>query len=141
MSRECIVCGHPIDEDDVCCRYCGARVADDDDDYDEDGWQGMDSQIITTIIVRERTGQEIKIDKYPFVIGRSSSCNFTVLDNPAIGRKHLRVDQIGQVIFIEDLGSLNHTFIGGNTISNATEIYEGLTIQLADEYYLIKSIC
>lgn len=140
MSKECLACGYPIEDDDVFCGNCGARVADHDDDYDDDGWGEEEFEPKTTQLVREKTGETITVNQYPFIIGRSLDCDFTVMENPATGRKHLRIDQIGNEIYVEDLGSANHTYIGDVKITGMTEVHEGTRIKIAGEYYLIEAI-
>jgi len=64
-------------------------------------------------------------------IGRLKT-NEVVLDNPGVSRHHLRIDgdPTGSTFVLEDLQSLNGTFVGGQKVSacvlkNGDEIHLG----------------
>jgi len=64
-------------------------------------------------------------------VGRLKT-NALVLDNPGVSRHHLRIDgdPSGTVFVLEDLQSLNGTFVGGRKVSacvlkNGDEIHLG----------------
>lgn len=64
-------------------------------------------------------------------VGRLKT-NTLVLDNPGVSRHHLRIDgdPSGTVFVMEDLQSLNGTFVGGRKVSacvlkNGDEIHLG----------------
>lgn len=64
-------------------------------------------------------------------VGRLKT-NAVVLDNPGVSRQHLRIDgdPSGTIFVLEDLQSLNGTFVGGRKVSacvlrNGDEIHLG----------------
>lgn len=55
-------------------------------------------------------GREIFLERFPVVIGRRSDCDVTVAD-PAVSRRHARLECNNGEFFLCDLGSTNGTFI------------------------------
>jgi len=54
-------------------------------------------------------------------LGRSASCEIEI-DDPSISRRHAVVTVNGGRIFVKDLGSRNHTFVGKQTLLAEAEI-------------------
>lgn len=130
----CIACGEPLEKDALFCGNCGARVADLENESDsDDGWDN--AGIIRTILVRRSSGEKINIDKYPFVIGRNNTCDYTIMNNLAIGRQHVKIDCVNNNIVLTDLGSANHTFVEDSQINGSTVLHDGMKIRLADEAF------
>ncbi len=63
------------------------------------------------------------------IIGRGSDAD-VVIDNTAVSRHHTAFELISNDYFIEDLGSLNGTFINGNKITERTALNEDDIIQI-----------
>lgn len=61
---------------------------------------------------------------HEFVIGRASGCDI-VLDDPSVSRRHARIQQIGDQFALEDLGSLNGTFLDGMRVTAPVWLTEG----------------
>lgn len=53
------------------------------------------------------------------VVGRSRDCDF-VIDDTTVSGRHARLSWEGKRIHVEDLGSANGTFVGGERIQRAT---------------------
>jgi len=68
--------------------------------------------IVLAILEGEDAGREFVFDRLPILIGRTEACN-VVLYHPSISRQHCRFYQEGNRIFIEDLRSINGTFVNG----------------------------
>lgn len=130
----CLFCGEPLEEDAVFCGNCGAQVADTGGKQVNDDRCNVCTRI-RTVMIRRNTGEKIIIEKYPFVIGRQQACDYTIMNNPAIGRQHIKIDCLNQNIYITDLGSPNHTFVGGKQITGTEELHTGMEIKLADESF------
>jgi len=62
--------------------------------------------------------KEIGIDVNPVAIGRAPKGEIFI-DNPAVSFHHARVFSEGGVYYIEDLGSLNGTFLNGARVTKA----------------------
>jgi len=63
------------------------------------------------------------------VIGRSPQCDI-VLDGSAVSRMHARVQQIGDDFGLEDLGSLNGTYLNGARVTSLVRVVEGDLIEI-----------
>lgn len=65
-------------------------------------------------------GKRIRIEEYPFILGRDAKkCHYVVEDNE-ISRKHLRIKKRGSIYIAEDLDSRNGSYINGDKILNTT---------------------
>jgi sulfur carrier protein ThiS len=62
-----------------------------------------------------RTGEVFAIERSETTIGRSPDCDI-FLDDVTVSRRHAAVRQSGQGFAIEDLGSLNGTFLNRSRI-------------------------
>ena len=71
------------------------------------------------------------------VIGRDSACDM-VFDDPAISRRHVRVFLAGGVVYLEDLGSQNGTFLNGARVEMASILRSGDEIALGDTALRLK---
>jgi len=141
----CLVCGNTIEYNTTFCPHCGARIEDTNEDslyqtFSELSTVELPAQRIMTVVLREKTGDVIKIMDYPATLGRSSHCDFMIEGNPTIGRKHLLVNRIGDKIYFEDMGSRNHTYIDGVQMTEAVELVETATISMSDEVFRLRKI-
>jgi len=67
--------------------------------------------------------------KQSIVLGRAEGCD-VVVDNSQISRNHAKITKIGTKFYIEDLGSMNGTFVNGHRISGKTALGTSDTIIL-----------
>ena len=61
------------------------------------------------------------------VVGYDES-NFIVLDEVGISAMHIRLSSVGDTLFVEDLKSLNGTYLEHNSITEKTELKHGDTV-------------
>ncbi len=90
-------------------------------------------------LVRVRTGQEIRINKSVFRIGKEPSyVDYFVDNNEAVSRAHADVIARGQRFFVKDLNSKNRTFINDLPlpVNIEVEIFDGDSLRLANEDYV-----
>lgn len=83
---------------------------------------------------------EIRIDKNDFIMGKSTDADAVINVSSAISRKHCRIVTDGYNYKIEDLNSLNGTYINGMRI-NANRQYiigNGDLIRLANVEFKVK---
>ena len=78
----------------------------------------------------------IKIDTFPFFIGRSKKCHL-YLSSKNVSRKHAEIYLRGEALKIRDLDSMNGTFINGRRISNSEFIRHDDTLTLADQEFRV----
>ncbi|MEZ6099553.1 MAG: FHA domain-containing protein [Pirellulaceae bacterium] len=68
------------------------------------------------IVGGEAFAKEIPL-QLPAVIGRGRDVDVSLRD-PLISRKHCELYQVGNEVYVRDLGSLNGTFVGNQRISD-----------------------
>ena len=71
------------------------------------------------------------LDKPEMYLGRDMANEIPIPD-VEISRRHARIFQQGELIFIEDLGSTNGTFVNGTRISSPKQLHHGDQITLAE---------
>ena len=127
------------------CPCCGARVEDATEEslyqtFSELSMTDVPSHTIVTVVFREKTGEVIKISDYPAVLGRSSHCDFIIEGNPTIGRRHLLINRIGDSIYLEDMGSRNHSYINETQMTEVVELVETENIRLSNEVFRLRKV-
>lgn len=67
---------------------------------------------------------ELQISEQVTILGRDASCQ-RVLDDPLVSRRHARLTRGGNALSIEDLGSMNGTYVNGRRIDQITALRPG----------------
>lgn len=91
-----------------------------------------------SVLIRQKTGEEIMINKPVFRIGRESGyVDYCVNDNKAISRGHADIITKDGRYFILDHNSTNKTYINDVAIkaNKEFEIFGGDRVELADEEF------
>lgn len=87
-------------------------------------------------LVREKTKEKISISQDVFRLGKSAQdCDYAILDNAAISRKHAEIVKQEKEYFIVDLGSTNKTYVDNNVVMRHKQITSGSKIRLANEEF------
>lgn len=81
-----------------------------------------------TIIKGPQTGSAFVLDKDEITIGRDPASG-VFLNDMTVSRHHARIKVNGAVASVEDLGSLNGTWVDGAIVNNAN-LADGSTIQI-----------
>lgn len=135
---KCLVCGQTIDNYAEICPFCGARIDDNEEDSIYQSFSEYDAFDYTVILTRTSTGEVIEVKEFPSIVGRSSQCDVTVKGNPAIGRKHVEINRLGDRAFVKDLGSKNHTYVNDEIITDIHIIDNRAKLRLANEELIIE---
>lgn len=88
-------------------------------------------------LVRCKTGEKREIDREVFLIGKESSCEFSVADNKAVSRRHARIEKESEACYLVDLESTNHTYLDGRMLESNVPyaLSDGALIRIADEEF------
>jgi hypothetical protein len=84
---------------------------------------------VASILIKEgpANGQELLVDS-ELVLGRENA-DLTI-DDSELSRRHARIKPIDGVLEIEDLGSMNGTWVNGNRIPEPTRLSPGDTVKV-----------
>lgn len=83
-------------------------------------------------------GQNIRIDREECILGKSPEYAHKVIEGSnSVSRRHCRICRRNGQFYIEDMGSLNHTYVNGILVKNGTWIplQTGDRIWIADLEY------
>lgn len=85
--------------------------------------------------------EEKVIQSYPVLIGREG-CDFNIIGDMRISRRHLRITEQDGEIYVTDLHSSNGTFVGGNKLTpdKPAPITDTQQIRMGSQTYLELSI-
>jgi FHA domain/zinc-ribbon domain len=140
----CPECGFQNPEAANYCSKCGALLVKDeggsettqtytpDEIADEDGPLEEIAAEGPALVVRSgggRAGEYFSPQGDRTTIGRSPD-NDIFLDDVTVSRKHAVLVQSGGELKIEDLGSLNGTFVNRRRIDSATRLESGDEVQI-----------
>ena len=160
LQTECPFCKNNIPQGIYYCPRCGNNIAvqeyknekklynplDDLQSAPQQNVQFMQQSIQqpiqakkNVILVRNKTGEQIRIEKEYFRIGKGTMDNdYCILDNSAVSRSHAVLMTKGEQWIIVDLDSTNGTYVNGGRIIPRSEIalINGSTISLANEQFV-----
>jgi pSer/pThr/pTyr-binding forkhead associated (FHA) protein len=71
--------------------------------------------------INGRNAKTFRLKNGENLLGRSPECEIAI-DDPSISRRHAVLIVNAGKVFLKDLGSKNHTFVGRQTVINETEI-------------------
>ncbi len=140
----CPECGFQNPEAANYCSKCGALLVKDEvgaettqtytpeENADEDGPLGEIAAEGPALVVRSgggRAGEHFSPEGERTTVGRSPD-NDIFLDDVTVSRKHAVLVQDGGEFRIEDLGSLNGTFVNRRRIDSATRLESGDEVQI-----------
>lgn len=98
----------------------------------------LSSPVIKTraSVQRVKTGEIMWMTGNELYLGQGDSVDFRIMDNQTISRIHARIVRQGPDYYLEDLNSLNHTFVDGVQIKEPELLKSGSKFTLADEEFL-----
>lgn len=83
------------------------------------------------VISGPRTGEMLQVEQESLILGRDRESVDVWFDDSGVSRQHARILQrASRGVIIEDLDSLNGTFVNGERIDDATELDEGDKVTL-----------
>jgi phosphoserine phosphatase RsbU/P len=82
------------------------------------------------------TGRRVEIGPAGLVLGRQAGVGLT-LDDPAVSRRHARIAAEGDALYVEDLGSINGTFVNETRIALRTRLRSTDSIRVGGNIFRI----
>lgn len=98
--------------------------------------QSVPPQRANWVITLKNSGHMVRVDREHLVIGRSRNCD-VVVPSAKVSRQHASVALLGGELFIEDLGSANGVWRGGEKLSRA-RVASGDVFTLSDQEILFE---
>ena len=94
---------------------------------------GMPSLVVT--LRRNRTNEEVRIDKDYFLVGKDPNADFVITGNNTISKSHISITTRDGRFFVTDTNSLNHTYLNNDQLvsSKEYELHSGDLLVLSDE--------
>lgn len=92
-------------------------------------------------LMREKTGEWIPVSRNRFVIGKhQSAADYCITNNQTVSRKHAVLFENNGKWYINDLNSLNGTYVNGSRIlpGQTVQLNNGDEIVLSDEAFLVQ---
>ena len=145
----CPECGFQNLESANYCSRCGALLVTEEvdhptqtisiEDVEEEGGVGLEELGVEgpSLVVRSgggRTGEHFALERTQTTIGRTPDCDI-FLDDVTVSRRHAIIAKGANTFTIEDLGSLNGTFLNRHRIEKA-DLENGDEVQIG-KYRLI----
>lgn len=91
-------------------------------------------------IMDDKKKWEVKIDEFPFTLGRDKKCSIT-LSSAVVSRVHTKLSIHKNELFIEDCESTNGTLLNGRKVKVRSRLTEGDIIEVCGfKYKLILNI-
>ena len=90
-------------------------------------------------LYRKSSNEKIEIDRPQFRIGKSSeNTDYCISDNPSVSRRHAVVIRRGDTFYIEDAGSLNHTYVNQRMLlkGQSAALENGTTVRFSKEEFI-----
>ncbi len=121
--------------------YSASDIGFDVDDSDAESTTvltNIKKTVSGPVIIRTRTGEQIRIDKPIFCIGKSAQgVDYQVTDNNSVSRRHAYIINVNGVYYLRDNKSTNHTYLGGKIINSGTDmmLIDGSRFKLANEEF------
>jgi hypothetical protein len=146
----CPECGFQNLESANYCSRCGALLVTEEavddptmtfsaEELEEEGGVGLEELGVEgpTLVVRSgggRAGEQFPLERTQTTIGRTPDCDI-FLDDVTVSRRHAIVAKGARTFTLEDLGSLNGTFLNRHRIEQA-DLENGDEVQIG-KYRLI----
>jgi len=89
-------------------------------------------------ILDESKKWKVKIDEFPFILGRDETCHLT-LSSTLISRQHAKIVSLNKALYIQDCKSTNGTLLNGRKINERSRLNPDDVISICDNEF--KIIC
>lgn len=114
----------PEDEDEISTGF----FEDDDDEEQPTGYTGA----VYTLVL-ERLGERFEVGPSPVRVGRGTQSEVQIQGNRRLSRVHAMFTVRDDVLYVEDMGSSNGTYVNDYAIDEETRINSGDVVSLGGE--------
>lgn len=133
---KCPACGETVGPDDAICAACGLRLEGATESFTPVNAEHAEAIAEygdaegPVLVVRKGSdvGQRFYVDRDTITLGRDPGSDI-FLNDVTVSRKHARVTKAGDGVFVEDVGSLNGTYVNGVCVDKA-ELKSGDAVQI-----------
>lgn len=87
-------------------------------------------------LIRENTNEKIDLNREKMVLGKGSDADYKLEGNKAISRRHAVFSYEDGQVYVEDLGSSNHTYVGDCKVDGRQLLQDQDRIRIADEDFI-----
>ncbi|MBV8374229.1 MAG: FHA domain-containing protein [Candidatus Eremiobacteraeota bacterium] len=87
----------------------------------------------------ERGGSRSFEGRPPFEVGRAHGAEL-VLRDAEVSRRHVRFESRSGIVYVDDLGSRNGTFLNGSRLHDALELRAGDAVDVGTTRMIVESI-
>lgn len=91
---------------------------------------------VPTVLLTAGNGKQVRLFQPCTVLGRSGECDLT-LKSSEVSKRHCRIVIDSDRVYVEDLGSVNGTFLNGKQIEKAT-LRDGDQLDIAGHVFSIQ---
>jgi pSer/pThr/pTyr-binding forkhead associated (FHA) protein len=91
---------------------------------------------VRLIVNTQRNRRVLSINRAMAVVGRAKGCNVRIPEGD-VSRRHCRIMQTEGFVVIEDLRSLNGTFVNGERIVGACAVKPGDSIDIGPLHFIV----
>lgn len=82
-------------------------------------------------------GKEVPVGKFPFTVGRSSSCNLRPTSEK-VSKQHCCLLLRAGKLFVHDFNSRNGTFVNGEKVVQPTELHDGDALKIGPLGFTVR---
>jgi pSer/pThr/pTyr-binding forkhead associated (FHA) protein len=83
--------------------------------------------------------EEVRIDRFPAILGRSNGCDASVPIS-FVSRRHCRFTRQGAEVLVQDLESLNGTFVNDRPAPFPTPLRDGDELRLGPTTFRVALV-
>ena len=113
-------------------------LLDPEEYVDEEATVILSEKRVKITVIRMKTGEEKEITRDSFVLGKAKDCDFVITGNPTISRYHARIRKVNGDYILEDMNSLNHTYVDSCEVTEAVRVMKDLVFQMSDEEFKVS---
>jgi serine/threonine protein kinase len=127
-------------EKDPARRYPSAHALADDLRRFRTAQQSKSSPVVRipvlSLVLEARGGKQVQLQKSSTVIGRSAECDL-VIKASDVSKRHCRIVLGPDLAQVEDLGSINGTFVNGQQVQKA-KLHDGDELDVAGHVFTVR---